>query len=471
MAIDTSKLYIDGEWVPSQAAETIDVVNPTSEEVIASVPSGTAGDVDKAVAAARAALADWSALSVEKRAELCAKVAELLTERSEEIAKVLTSEMGMPLKLAGIVQVGLPIGHFATMAKEGPCYPWETKVRNSLVLKEPIGVVGAITPWNYPMHQIAAKVAPALLAGNTVVLKPSEVAPLNAYHLMQVLHDAGLPNGVVNMVMGEGPMVGEAIASHPDVDMVSFTGSTRAGKRVAAVAAATVKKVALELGGKSPNVLLPDADFETAVKDGLGKCFLNSGQTCSALTRMLVPRDKLAEVEELAAKAAAGWTTGDPMAKGTRLGPLVSKAQRDRVKELIEKGKAEGAKLVVGDGAVIPDKGYFVPATIFSEVTPEMTIAQEEIFGPVLAIMAYDSEEHAIEIANGTQYGLAGGVWSGDPAKAEQVARRIRAGQVEVNGGAHNPVAPFGGYKQSGVGREYGVFGIDEFVEIKAIQR
>jgi aldehyde dehydrogenase (NAD+) len=335
-----------------------------------------------------------------------------------------------------------------------------------------VGVVGCITPWNYPLHQICAKVAPALAAGCTVVVKPSEVTPLNAFVLAEIMDDVGLPAGVFNLVPGLGPSVGEAMAAHPGIDMISFTGSTRAGKRVSEVAAGTVKRVALELGGKSPNVILDDADLMRAVPDGIGKCFLNSGQTCSALTRMLVPRERLPEVEAIAAAALEHFPVGDPLVAGSTLGPLVSDAQRERVRGYIRQGVDEGARLVAG-GEEPPsgvDAGYFVQPTVFSDVTPEMTIAQEEIFGPVLAIMPYDDEDDAVRIANDTVYGLAGGVWSGDEDRAQRVARRLRTGQVEVNGAAFNPLAPFGGYKQSGHGRELGPFGLDEFFEIKSIQ-
>jgi aldehyde dehydrogenase (NAD+) len=333
-------------------------------------------------------------------------------------------------------------------------------------------VVGAITPWNYPLNQIGAKVAPALAAGCTVVLKPSEVVPLNAFILAEVIEAVGLPPGVFNLVTGIGPVVGEAIAGHPGVDLVSFTGSTRAGRRVSEVAAATVKQVAMELGGKSPNVLLEDADFARAVPDGVAKCFLNSGQTCSALTRMLVPRERLAGVEELAVAAAEAFTPGDPLAPERRLGPLVSATQRERVRGYIAKGEAEGAKLLTG-GAEPPEglpRGYFVRPTVFSDVTPEMTIAREEIFGPVLVIMPYDGEDDAVRIANATEYGLAGGVWAGDEERAIAVAKRLRTGQIEINGGAFNPAAPFGGYGQSGHGRENGRFGLEEMLQTKSLQ-
>jgi len=466
------KLYIDGSWVPSTGAGTLEVVNSTTEEVMGSIPEGTSDDVDRAVRAAAAAFPGWAATSPEDRSKYVLAIVEGLQARMREIAETIAGEVGMPVGLSERVQVGLPISDIGAMAKVLAEFQWEERVGTSLVVREPIGVVGCITPWNYPLHQICAKVGPAIAAGCTVVLKPSEVAPLNAFAFAEILHDAGLPPGVFNLVTGVGPVVGEAIASHPLVDMVSFTGSTRAGRRVAQLAAETVKKVALELGGKSANVILDDADLAVAVPDGVAKCYGNSGQTCSALTRMLVPRAKLAEVERLAAEAAAKFTVGDPFEAGIRLGPLVSAVQRDRVRAYIRQGVAEGAKLVTG-GEEPPeglDRGYFVRPTVFSEVRADMTIAQEEIFGPVLAILPYDTEEEAIAIANGTPYGLSGGVWSGDPARAERVARRLRTGQVEINGGPFNPVAPFGGYKQSGVGRELGRHGFEEFLETKSLQ-
>jgi aldehyde dehydrogenase (NAD+) len=467
------KIFIGGQWVPSKGTGTLEVTDSATEEVIATIPQGTAADVDAAVAAARAAFESWSQTSVEERAKYLTRISEGLDARTQELAETIAKEVGMPVKLAGMIQAGLPKANFAIAAQVVGSYAFEETVGNSLVVKEPIGVVGCITPWNYPLHQIALKVAPALAAGNTVVVKPSEVAPINAFILAEVIAEAELPAGVFNLVTGLGPEVGEAIAAHPDVDMVSFTGSTRAGKRVAEVAAGTVKRVALELGGKSPNVILDDADFTKAVADGVGKCFLNSGQTCTALTRMLVPRDRLEEAERIAAATAENFTPGNPFEKTTRLGPLVSAVQRQRVEGYIEKGIEEGAKLLIG-GPGAPeglDKGYFVKPTVFSEVTPDMTIAREEIFGPVLSIMPYDSEDEAIRIANDTIYGLAGGVWSGDPQRAERVARKLRAGQIEVNGGAFNAMAPFGGYKQSGLGREAGTFGFEEFLEVKALQR
>ena len=469
---ERDKVYIDGAWVPSTGSGTIDVVNSTTEEVMGSVPAGTAEDVDKAVQAARRAFESWSTTSVEERGKYLTRITEGLMARMDEIATLVSQEVGMPKSLSLLVQAGLPLMDFQNTAALINDVQFEEQVGNSLVVREPVGVVGAITPWNYPLHQVAAKVAPALAAGCTVVLKPSEVAPLNAFVLAEIIHDVGLPAGVFNLVTGTGDVVGEAMSAHPDIDMISFTGSTRAGKRITEVAAGTVKRVTLELGGKSPNVILDDADFEQAVADGVGKAFLNSGQTCSALTRMLVPRSKLAEVEAIAKAAAESFTPGDPFGEDTRLGPLVSEAQRERVRGYIQKGQDEGARLVTG-GAEAPeglDKGYFVRPTVFSDVRTDMTIAQEEIFGPVLSILPYDDEEEAVRIANDTVYGLAGGVWSGDVERAKAVARRIRTGQVEVNGGSFNPMAPFGGYKQSGHGRELGKFGIEEYLETKSLQ-
>ncbi|HET9771592.1 MAG TPA: aldehyde dehydrogenase family protein [Acidimicrobiia bacterium] len=471
--IERDAIYIDGAWVPSGGTGTIDVYGAASEEVVGRVPDGVAADVDRAVAAARAAFPAWSATGAEERAKHLQRIQEGLFARQDELAQLIATEVGMPIRLAAMIQVGLPsaqVGNYAQVLRD---FRFEEEIGHSLVVKEPIGVVGAITPWNYPLNQIIAKVAAALAAGCTVVLKPSEVAPLNAFVLADVIDEAGVPAGVFNLVCGVGPVVGEAIAAHPDVDMVSFTGSTRAGKRVAELAAGTVKKVALELGGKSANVILPDADLEKAVTVGVTNCYLNSGQTCTAWTRMLVPRDRLADAERIAAAKAEKYRVGDPLAEGTNLGPLISDLQRDRVRGYIEKGIAEGAKLVTG-GVEPPEgleKGYFVRPTVFSEVRPDMTIAQEEIFGPVLSIIPYDSEDEAVEIANGTVYGLAGGVWSSDPAHAEAVARRLRTGQVDINGAMYNPLAPFGGYKQSGVGRENGRLGFEEFLETKSLQR
>jgi len=470
------KLYIDGAWVPSTGSDTIDVHDSTTGEVIAQVPAGTADDVDAAAKAARAAFESWSQTTPEERAKYCTRIAEGLGARMDEIATVVTREAGMPKWLSLMIQAGLPINSFNTAAQLAENYEYESQLGNSIIRREPVGVVGAITPWNYPLHQVAAKVAYAIAAGCTVVLKPSEVAPLDAFILAEVIHDAGLPAGVFNLVIGTGPVVGEAIAVHPQIDMVSFTGSTRAGKRVAELAAQSLKRVALELGGKSANVLLDDLDdaaFENAVRDGVGKCYLNQGQTCTALTRMLVPASRVADAERIAAdEVAANYQPSDPFADGARLGPLSSQAQVERVTGYIQKGIDEGAKLVIG-GPERPEgfeEGYYVRPTVFSEVNNDMTIAQEEIFGPVLSIIAYEDEDQAARIANDSVYGLSGGVWSADAERAQAFARRIRTGQIEVNGGAFNPSAPFGGFKNSGYGREYGPHGFEEFLEIKAMQ-
>ncbi len=467
------RLYIGGEWVaPADPRGTIAVINPATEQPIGRIPEGTPEDVGRAVAAARTAFESWSQTPVAERAGWLERIALTLAERQSEIAMLVSQEVGMPIRQSGMIQAGLPTMTFTAMPQLLASVDWEIEIGNSLIVREPVGVVGAITPWNYPLHQICAKVAPALAAGCTVVLKPSEVTPLNAFLLASIFDELGLPPGVFNLVSGYGPVVGEALAAHPDVDMISFTGSTRAGRRVAELAAQSIKRVALELGGKSPNVILDDAPLQDAVADGVGKCYLNSGQTCSALTRMLVPRERLPEVEAIAAAVAEHYAPGDPMDESTPIGPLVSEVQRRRVRDYISKGIEEGAKLVTGGAEPPPglERGWYVQPTVFSDVTPEMTIAQEEIFGPVLVIMPYDSEDDAVRIANDTQYGLAGGVWSGDEERAKRVARRIRTGQIEINGAAFNPLAPFGGYKQSGYGRELGPFGLDEYLEVKSLQ-
>jgi acyl-CoA reductase-like NAD-dependent aldehyde dehydrogenase len=463
------KLYIDGAWVAPAGDETLDVIDSTSEAVYATIPAGTPADIDRAVAAAKAAFPGWADTSASERGQLLLRVAEELEARRDEIADIMTHEVGMPKPLSAAIQVGTGISAFRNASEVASTYAFEDD-SEGLVVKEPIGVVGCITPWNYPLNQIGAKVAYALAAGCTVVLKPSEVAPVNAFVLAEIFDDLGFPPGVFNLVSGVGPVVGEALAAHPDVDLVSFTGSTRAGRRVSELAAPTIKRVALELGGKSPNVLLDDADFASMVPAGVGAAYMNSGQTCSALTRMIVPRSRLAEAEELAKQAAEAYVVGDPFAAGTTLGPLVSAVQRERVRGYIEKGLDEGATLVTG-GADAPeglDSGFFVKPTVFSNVTTDMTIAQEEIFGPVLVLMPYDTDDEAVEIANDTVYGLAGAV-SGSDERAQAVARKIRAGQVRVNAGGYFPAAPFGGYKQSGLGREHGAYGLEEFLEVKAL--
>ena len=466
---DYDKLYIDGAWVEPAGTDKLEVIDATTEQVFATIPEGVPADIDRAVAAAKAAFPGWSEESASERGKLLRRVAEELEARRDEIADVITHEVGMPKPLSAAIQVGTGISAFTLASELLATYEFEDD-RDGLVVREPIGVVGCITPWNYPLNQIGAKVAYTLAAGCTVVLKPSEVAPVNAFILAEIMDEIGFPAGVFNLVTGIGPVVGEALAAHPDVDMISFTGSTRAGKRVSELAAQNVKRVALELGGKSPNVLLDDADFSKAVAAGVGAAYTNSGQTCSALTRMIVPRERLAEVEQLAKDAAESYTVGDPFAEGTRLGPLISAVQLERVRGYINKGIEEGATLVTGgpDAPEGLEAGYFVRPTVFSNVTRDMTIAREEIFGPVLSIMPYDSEEEAIEIANDTVYGLAGAV-SGSDERALHVARRIRAGQVRVNRGRGGSADPFGGYKQSGLGREHGQHGLEEFLEVKAL--
>ncbi len=469
---DYSKFYIDGAWVEPDGTGTIEVINASTEEVMGHVPEGTPADVDRAVAAAKAAFDTWGYTPKEERGKYLQRLAEGLGARSAEIGEVISQEVGMPIMWSNMIQAGLPVGNAANYVEILDNFEFEEEIGNSLVVKTPVGVVGAITPWNYPLHQIICKVAPALAAGCTVVLKPSEVAPLNAFILAEVIDEVGFPAGVFNLVTGVGSVVGERIAEHPDVNMVSFTGSTAAGKRVAKVAADTVKRVSLELGGKSANILLDDADFEKVVGKGLFACYMNSGQTCTAHTRMLVPRDRQDEVIELARTAAAGFTVG-PASGDATLGPVISATQRDRVRSYIQKGIDEGATLVAGgpDAPEGLDTGYFIQPTVFANVDPDMTIAQEEIFGPVLSIIPYEDEEDAIRIANGTLYGLAGGVQSASQERAEAVARRMRAGQIDINGGSYNILAPFGGFGQSGYGRENGVYGLEEFLEAKSIQR
>ena len=467
------KLFINGEWVPSRGGGSLEVVNAATEEVMGTIPAGTAEDVTAAVAAARSAFPGWAAPPVARRAELLRKLAEGLAAQGDEIARTITGEVGMPLKLSQRIQAGLPAAVMESYAKLVGDYPFEEELGNSLVIREPVGVVGCITPWNYPLHQAVAKLAPALAAGCTVVLKPSELAPLSVFLLARIAEQAGLPPGVFNLVSGTGEVVGEALAAHPDVEMISFTGSTRAGRRVAELAAPTVKRVALELGGKSASLVLEDADLPTAIKGTVNGCFLNSGQTCTALTRLLVPEGRYREAAELAVEIARSFSVGDPLAGQARLGPLVSAAQRERVRGYIRRGREEGAELLLG-GPEPPeglDKGFYVRPTIFGRVDPASTIAQEEIFGPVLAIFSYRDEEAAVRIANDSVYGLAGAVWSGDPERAQRVARRIRAGQVDINGGRFNLLAPFGGFKQSGHGRELGKYGLEEFLEVKSLQR
>jgi aldehyde dehydrogenase (NAD+) len=467
------KLYINGQWAAPSSKETIEVHNAGTGEVMGTIPAGADADIDAAVRAARSAFERWSQLPVAERAGYLAKISAGLQQRGDVLARTIAQEVGMPIKLSGRIQAGLPMMTFANYARIAGDFQFEEKVGHSLVVRDPVGVVGAITPWNYPLHQIALKVAPALAAGCTVVLKPSEIAPFNAFILAEVVHEVGLPPGVFNVVTGFGPVVGEALVKHPEVDMISFTGSTRAGKRISELAAQMVKRVTLELGGKSASIILDDADLATAVKGTVTNCYLNSGQTCTAFTRMLVPESRYAEAKAIAAEAANSFTPGDPMSETSRLGPLSSQMQLDRVRGYIRKGIEEGAELVTG-GAEPPEGvapgGYFVRPTVFGKVNPRSTIGQEEIFGPVLSIITYKDEDDAVRIANDTIYGLAGGVWSKDEARAQRVARRMRAGQIDINGGPFNINAPFGGFKQSGHGREAGKYGLEEFLEYKSMQ-
>jgi acyl-CoA reductase-like NAD-dependent aldehyde dehydrogenase len=465
--------YIGGEWLDSTGAGSISVINSASEASMGSIPAGSDIDIDRAVGAARAALPAWSGMSLAARVELLERIGAELSARGEELALLITGELGMPLHLTRTIQVASPARAFSTIGGHAERIVWEQTNGRMTVVREPIGVVGAITPWNFPLEQIAVKIAPAMVAGCTLVLKPSEVTPLNALVLAEVADSVGLPAGVLNIVNGFGPVVGEALAAHNGVDALSFTGSTRAGRRVSVLAGANVKPVTVELGGKSPNVILDDAPLEQAVTAGVDSCYFNAGQTCSALTRMLVPRGCLAEVEELALAAARRYVVGDPLDDETTLGPLVSAVQRERVRSFIESGIAEGAELLLGgvDAPAGLDRGFFVAPTIFSDVGNDMRIAQEEIFGPVLSVIPYDGEEEAVRLANDTRYGLAAAVWSGDEERAMTVARGIRAGQVIVNGGDDDPTAPFGGFKESGHGRENGAWGIEGFVAPKAMLR
>ena len=468
----TNAFFLDGAWVSATGRDTLAVIDPATEQQIASVPAGTEDDVDRAVVAARAAFEDWAALPSTDRAALLSAAADALEARTDEVALLISTEMGTPLTFSKAVQVGNPVRVLRSYAEILSTFCFEQRIANSLVVREPIGVVAAITPWNYPLHQVVAKVAAALAAGCTVVLKPSEVAPLSAFALAEIFHEVGLPAGVFNLVTGLGPVVGEALAQHPDVDMVSFTGSTAAGKRVMAVAAETVKKVSLELGGKSAFVVLDDADLAKAAKVGLANCFLNGGQTCTAWTRMLVPAAQYDEVLSLLKTGAAKYAVGPPTDAGTRVGPLANARQYERVVGYIERAIADGATVVAG-GPERPeglDIGYYVRPTVLAGVAPGSAIEQEEVFGPVLAVLPYDTEDEAVAIANGTPYGLSGGVFSGDQERAVRMARRMRTGMVDVNGGRFNPLAPFGGYKQSGNGRELGEYGLEEFLEVKSLQ-
>src|SRR5262245_16787737 len=468
---DRLKFYIDGQWVDPIQPKTLEVINPATEQPVGRISLGSAADVDRAVKAARAAFETFSRTKKEERLALLSDIARIYPTRYDEIAQTITAEMGAPAWLSKAAQAATGSGHLNETIKVLKDYEFSETRGTTLIAREPVGVCGFITPWNWPVNQIMCKVAPALAAGCTIVLKPSEIAPLNAMILAEIFHEAGVPKGVFNLVNGDGPTVGAAIASHPGVDMVSFTGSTRAGVAVAQAAAPTVKRVTQELGGKSANVILDDADFASAISGGVRGCFLNSGQSCNAPTRMLVPASRQAEAIEIAKATAAQIKVDDPNAAGVTIGPVVSETQFKKIQGLIQKGIDEGATLVTG-GTGRPGglaKGYFVKPTVFANVRNDMTIAREEIFGPVLSILPYKDEEEAIRIANDTLYGLSGYVSSGDLDHARRVASRLRTGNVHLNGAPADFSAPFGGYKQSGNGREWGSFGFEEFLEVKAV--
>jgi aldehyde dehydrogenase (NAD+) len=465
------QFYIDGQWIDPVGQGQIGVINPATEEAAATIATGSAADVDRAVAAARRAFPAYAQTSREDRLDLLSRIIEVYRRRSNDLAEAISTEMGAPLAFARDRHVPAGLGHLQRAAEVLKIYSFDEQINSVVITREPIGVVGLITPWNWPLNQIACKVGPALAAGCTMVLKPSEIAPFSALIFAEILHDAGVSAGVFNLINGDGPIVGQAISSHPDIDMVSFTGSTRAGILVAKAAADTVKRVHQELGGKSPNILLDDADYEAAVTHGARACFANSGQSCNAPTRMIVPFDRQQQAAEIAQRIAAETIVGDPRSSTTTIGPVVSRVQFDRIQSLIEAGIREGATLVAG-GPGRPaglNRGYYVQPTVFSDVRNDMSIAKEEIFGPVLSILPYKDEEDAIRIANDTIYGLSSYVTSNDVERARRVARRIRAGMVHINGSRGDTSAAFGGYKQSGNGREWGRFGFEEFLEIKSM--
>lgn len=469
--VDRTKFYIDGEWVAPTTPKSMPVINPATEERLYEVALGSKADVDKAVAAARRAFETFSQTSREERVALLEKIIAVYKTRVKDLGAAVSDEMGAPLSFAEKFQAGSGLGHFASTLDVLKNYHFEERLGSATIVREPVGVVGMITPWNWPLNQIACKVAPALAAGCTMILKPSEFTPTSALIVAEILDEAGVPKGVFNLINGLGPEVGAAMSEHPDIDMISFTGSTRAGIDVAQRAARTVKRVAQELGGKSPNIILDDADLQKAVTGGVAHVFNNSGQSCNAPTRMIVPKSKMREVAVLAKAVADKTRAGDPRAEGTNIGPVVSRTQWEKIQALIQKGVEEGATLVAG-GPGLPEgvnKGFYVRPTVFADVTNDMTIAREEIFGPVLAILGYETEEEAVRIANDTPYGLAGYVSAGTVERARAVAKKIRAGNVNLNGVPNDRAAPFGGYKQSGNGREWGKFGLEEFLEAKAI--
>jgi aldehyde dehydrogenase (NAD+) len=471
MSKNDTKFYIDGEWVEPAVPNLFDVINPATEEVAGQISLGSARDVDRAVTAARRAFPSYSATSRDVRLALLKQIIALYEERADELSSAMTAEMGSPITFSHEVQTVNALNHFKEMVSVLSSYKFESFMDNTLIRREPIGVCGLITPWNWPLNQVTSKLAPAIASGCTSVLKPSEIAPLSTILLMEILHDAGLPKGVVNLVNGDGPTVGEAISAHPGIDMVSFTGSTRAGILVAKAAAATVKRVCQELGGKSPNIVMQGADLAKVVPAGVLRCYTNTGQSCQAPTRMLTHHSQRDDAVAFAKKTAEAVQLGDPLDPKTQMGPVVSKAQFDKIQGLIEKGIKEGATLVCG-GPGRPagfNRGYYVRPTVFADVTPDMTIAKEEIFGPVLSMMAYGSEDEAVEIANNTSYGLAGYVQAGSIEDARRIGTQIRAGRIYLNGAPANNKVPFGGYKQSGNGREHGVFGFEEYLEVKAM--
>lgn len=467
----TDHIHIGGTWVaPRDAQGSIPVVNPATEEVIAHVPISGAADVHDAVAAARATLPAWRRTAPKERSAILRRIADGIRERGAEIAATAVRDIGCSQRVAKSMSVTVPAGTFDHTADAVDALDWHEDVNGARVYKEPVGVVAAITPWNYPLHQIAAKIAPALGVGNTVVLKPSEVAPLTAWLLTEIIHEAGLPAGVFNLVSGDGPTTGEALVTADGIDMVTFTGSVATGSRIGKICGERIKRVALELGGKSASIITDDAPLEDAVTDAIRALRNNSGQTCSALTRVLVPRERLAEAETIAARLAQETVLGDPADADTQMGPVVSEPQYRKVLDYIATGTKEGARLVTG-GTEHPanGRGYFVDFTVFSDVDNRMRIAQEEIFGPVICLIPYDTLEEAVSIANDTEYGLSGAVWAADRDRAIDVARDLDTGQVKINGAGFNPLAPFGGTKKSGIGRELGPVGLTEFIELKSV--
>lgn len=461
-------LFIDGRWVTPDGSDVIEVVDPATEQAFGTVPSGTEADVDAAVDAARRAFNPL--ISVDERRQRLDSVITAMEKRLPDIAETITREMGAPIRIAQSVQTQVPLAVARGFADALATFEFEERIANSLVVREPYGVVAAITPWNYPLYQVVAKVLPAIAAGCTVVLKPSNEAPLSVFEFTEALEDAGLPPGVVNLVSGPGRVIGERMSAHPDVDFVSFTGSTGVGRRVGELAGQSIKKVALELGGKSANVILDGADMATAVKVGVGNAFLNGGQTCMAWTRMLVPLSRYSEALDLVEAAVSKYSVGDPWDPGTRIGPSASRAQYETVLGFIERAPDDGARLIAGSAQKIRDVGYYLPPTVFADVHPDSELGQEEVFGPVLAVIPFRDADEALEIANGTPYGLSGAVWAADDDTAIGFARQVQTGQLDINGGKYNPAAPFGGYKQSGIGRELGRIGFEEYLQTKSLQ-